>query len=388
MIEIEEALSIITRNSILIQEKEVKILDALNYCLADNLISPMSLPPFDQSAMDGYAICGVCESYDVIGEVQAGSSISYKINTGEAFRIFTGAMIPDGTTAIAKQEIVERSGNEIRILEEVKIGTSIRIMGEELRKGSLVVKRNTLLTPAAIGLLSGLGIQNVKVIGKPKVTVIVTGDELTSLGQKLEKGKIYESNSYTLKSVLKSMGYDAEVKRVKDDFDATKKVICDAIDKNDVVILTGGISVGDYDFGGKALHSIGVKEEFYKVNQKPGKPVFYGIKNDVKIFGLPGNPAAVLTCFYMYVLPAIRKMAGHLDALLEKRVVDLNHDYVKRGARSYLLKAKVNNGSVQVHSGQSSAMLSSFVDANCLLLIDAEEGVIKKGERVTIFMLP
>jgi len=237
-------------------------------------------------------------------------------------------------------------------------------------------------------LLSGLGLEKVKVISQPKITVIVTGNELTPLGQELKEGKIYESNSYTLRSVLQSVGYNSEVLRVKDDFEDTKRVISNAIEKSDVVIMTGGISVGDYDFVGKALESLGVEQAFYKVNQKPGKPIFYGTKDKVKIFGLPGNPAAVLTCFYMYVVPAIRKMTGYSNPLLEKREVMLGHDYVKKGTRSYILKAKVKNGQVKIHSGQSSAMLSSFVDANCLLLIDSEEGTLKAGEKVTVYMLP
>ncbi|MBL1281059.1 MAG: molybdopterin molybdotransferase MoeA [Fluviicola sp.] len=388
MIEINEAINIITNNSTLLKEKEMDIIDVLNHCLSEDIFSPMFLPPFDQSAMDGYAVCGEFETYKLVGEVQAGDAVSFRINKGEACRIFTGAITPEGTTAIAKQEIVKRNNNEIRILEKVKEGTSIRRKGEELEKGALVIKKSTLLTPAAIGLLSGLGLEKVKVISQPKITVIVTGNELTPLGQELKEGKIYESNSYTLRSVLQSVGYNSEVLRVKDDFEDTKRVISNAIEKSDVVIMTGGISVGDYDFVGKALESLGVEQAFYKVNQKPGKPIFYGTKDKVKIFGLPGNPAAVLTCFYMYVVPAIRKMTGYSNPLLEKREVMLGHDYVKKGTRSYILKAKVKNGQVKIHSGQSSAMLSSFVDANCLLLIDSEEGTLKAGEKVTVYMLP
>ena len=388
MIKVKDAINLVKNNPIILEKKVVGLLDSLSYCLAEDIFSTMNMPPFSQSAMDGYAICGDLSNFKVIGEIQAGDTNLYELNSGEAYRIFTGAMIPQNTTAIAKQEIVDRNNNDITLLESVKLGTSIRIAGEEIEKGSLVMKKGTLINAAAVGLLSSFGIQNVKVYSKPKITVVVTGDELTPLGEELQLGKIYESNSYTLRSVLTGLGYSAEVKKVKDNFEDTKKMLELAIENSDMLIVTGGISVGDYDFVGKALNELKVKEEFYKVNQKPGKPVFYGLKNNVKIFGLPGNPAAVLTCFYIYVLPAIRKMMGYENALLEQRKVLLNHDFNRKGSRSYILKAKTNNGEVEVHTGQSSAMLSSFVDANCLLFIDSNQSLVEKGTSVTVFMLP
>lgn len=389
MIDIESAIQKIVNSTIFTNSVETEITNALDCYLAQDIISPINMPPFSQSAMDGYAICGDSETFMVIGEIKAGDTHSFTLKSGEAYRIFTGAMIPENTTSVAKQEIViKHDNNQITLTEKVKIGMSIRLEGEELSKGEKVLKKGTKINPAAIGLLSGLGLQQVEVYQKPKITVIVTGSELTKLGLPLEKGKIYESNSFTIKSALLENGFESTVQWVKDDFQSTFDLINLAIKNNDVVIMTGGISVGDYDFVGKALNEIGVKEMFYKVNQKPGKPIYYGEKNNVKVFGLPGNPAAALTCFYIYVLTAIKVMIGSQNPQLSQAKATINHHHTKKGDRAHLLKAQVNQNTVTVHAGQSSAMLSSFVDANCLIHLKSDVNNVNKGETVTVFMLP
>ena len=388
MIEIDEAINLVAQSSIRLKNVELLLIDALNHYLSEDIYSNMDMPPFSQSAMDGYAICGEMNSFDVVGEVQAGDIDLKSLSEGQAYRIFTGAMIPKWTTAIAKQEIVERSGSKIELTEKIKLGTSIRLKGEEIQSGQILLKSGIQINPAAIGLMSGLGIAKVKVIKRPKITLVVTGDELTQLEEELILGRIYESNSYMLKAALLNSGFDVKISLVKDNYLETKKTIELAIQTNDLVIVTGGISVGDYDFVGKALNEIGVKEIFYKVNQKPGKPLYYGEKNNVKIFALPGNPAAALTCFYVYVLSAIKLMMGDSNPTLEKRKAIIAHDYSKKGDRAHFLKAQFNNHQVVVHSGQSSAMLSSFVDANCLLYLGGNVREVKLGEEVEILMLP
>ena len=388
MIGIKDAINLVASSTIKLDSIDSELIDALNYNLSEDIYSNMDMPPFSQSAMDGYAICGDGDGFDVLGEIKAGDTDQYNLTDGQAYRIFTGAMIPEGTTAIAKQEIVERSIDKIQVQEKIKQGTSIRLKGEEIRSGQIVLKAGTKINPAAIGLLSGLGVSKVKVIKQPITTLVVTGDELIQLGEELKLGKIYESNSYMLKSALLNSGFDSNIVLVKDNYLETKNRIESAIETSDLVIITGGISVGDYDFVGKALNEIGVKELFYKVNQKPGKPLFYGEKNNVKIFALPGNPAAALTCFYVYVLLAIKLMMGCPGPGLTKRKARITHDYIKKGDRSHLLKAQLNNDEVIVHKGQSSAMLSSFVDTNCLVYISGEVTEVKTGEELEVYMLP
>lgn len=389
MISIKEALTRVRENTAKLDSVNVNLLNALGSVLSESIQSPINMPPFDQSAMDGYALGGEALVYTVVTEIQAGASATEKsLHRGEAARIFTGAMIPEGTTSIAKQEIVKRDGDTITLLEKVREGMSIRKKGEELAINELAISKGTYLNPAAIGFLSGLGIQKVNVYRKPKIAVIVTGNELTKPGEKLLPGRIYESNSATLTSVLKHAGFDSSLVTIKDDFNSTKESIGNAIDQNDVVIITGGISVGDYDFVGKALAELQVEEVFYKVKQKPGKPLFYGKKEGKTIFALPGNPAAVLTCYYIYVRTAIRSLIGVSTPMLEERQASILHDFSKKGDRAHLLKAYITNEGVQVHTGQSSAMLSSFVGANSLIYLSEEDREIKKGDNVLVYILP
>ena len=389
MISIKEALARVKENTAKLGSVKIDLLSALGSVLSESIESPINMPPFDQSAMDGYALGGDAAVYTVVSEIQAGASVTGKpLSRGEAARIFTGAMIPEGTVSIAKQEIVKRQGDTITLVEEVREGMSIRRKGEELAINELAISKGTYLNPAAIGFLSGLGIQKVNVYRKPKIAVIVTGNELTKPGEKLLPGRIYESNSATLTSVLKHAGFDSSLVTVKDDFNSTKETIGNAIDQNDVVIITGGISVGDYDFVGKALAELQVEEVFYKVKQKPGKPLFYGKKGAKSIFALPGNPAAVLTCYYIYVRTAIRGLIGISTPMLEEREVSLLHDFTKKGDRAHFLKAYLTPEGVKVHAGQSSAMLSSFVGANSLIYLSEEDREIKKGDKVLVYILP
>jgi len=388
MISINEAITIVKNSKIRLEPITLNTLDALNYFLAKDIYSPINMPPFSQSAMDGYAVCGELNSYTVIGEIKAGDTQLLELKNGEAFRIFTGAMTPNNTTSIAKQEIVDRIENKITLTESLKKGTSIRLVGEELKQNDLVLKKGTKITPAAVGLLSGLGFETISVYKKPTITLIVTGDELTKIGQPLLPGKIYESNSFTIKSALLNYGYQCDLKFVKDNFEDTKNTIDLAIKQSDLVILTGGISVGDYDFVGKALHGLNVKQQFYKVNQKPGKPLYYGELNNTKIFALPGNPAAALTCFYVYVLTALQSMMGNQNPTLSSATVKLTHNHNKKGDRANLLKALVQNNQVQIHKGQSSAMLSSFVEANCLIHLQSGDYTLNSGDEVEILLIP
>ena len=388
MIDVKEALNQVVNNAGLLPVDTMNLADAQGYYLSADVLSPMAMPPFDRSAMDGYAISGNKEIYTVVGEVKAGDTKSVDINEGEATRIFTGGLVPNGATAVAKQEIVKEVDNGIMLEEAVKTGANIRLEGEEVTPGQTILKSGTKLNAAAVGLLAGLGISTVEVYKKPIVNLVVTGSELVKPGNSLKRGQIYESNAIMLKAALANLGLDAKMTYVEDDYSATKSCIETALSTGDFVILTGGISVGDYDFVGKALNELGVREIFYKVRQKPGKPLYFGKYNSVNVFALPGNPAAALTCFYMYVIPALKTVSGCQNSLLKQRQVRLIHDYEKSGGRAHLLKARVTNGQIEVHNGQSSAMLSTFVDANCFLFLSEAQQQLKRGDVVEAYMLP
>lgn len=369
---------------------EVTTDESLGFILSETVFSPINMPPFNQSAMDGYALGDATSSrYKLIDEVKAGdSSDSMLLKSGEAIRIFTGGMVPKGTVTIAKQEIVNTNGEYISLSEKIKINQNIRPEGEQIEKGNLAIEKGKLIDAGVVGYLYGIGVNRVTVTKKPTVTIIATGNELTKPGEKLKLGKIYESNTYTLKAAFEEINIEAKIQTVEDNYKSTVEIIYEAINNYDLVVLTGGISVGDYDFVGKAFHELGVEEKFYKVKQKPGKPIFFGKKGKTTVFGLPGNPAAALSCFYMYVVPAIRKFQGFKKVHLEKRILNLTNDFEKSNKLSHFLKAYYNENDVEILNHQSSAMLRSFATANCIVLLEEKREHWKKGDSVEVFILP
>lgn len=386
-----EAIDIINKYVSNGKETNLNLNNALNHILSKDIYSPIYFPPFAQSAMDGYAISHISESliYSIAGEVAAGDNAEdIQIGERDAVRIFTGAMLPSNTIAVIKQEDVELVDvKTIAINKVVKAEENIRPIGEQTKTGELILSKGTKLTPGSIGYLAMLGISTVSVYKKPTIIIIATGSELLPQGEKLTPGKIYESNTYTLKAALQSQGFKADVKIVKDDPESTNTIAKEAIEKYDFIIFTGGISVGDYDFVHDVLVECGVQELFYKVKQKPGKPLYFGMKDNKIIFALPGNPAAVLTSFYIYVLEALGKYLGDdkLKLSHSHRVIDDN--YVKSKNLTYFLKGKKSKTEVSILKDQSSAMLSSFVHADCLIILPEGVEKIEKGEKVEIISL-
>lgn len=391
MVTVEKALELVRKSIIPTNQKESKsVLKALNQTLFEDVFSPINMPPFRQSAMDGYAV-HLHDNlvYKVIDEVKAGDGHNPDLKPGEATRIFTGAAVPDSANAVVIQEKVLVNGNEIRVENQIKLNDNIRPLGEQVKLGDMALKKGTKLTPAAIGFLSSLGITDVSVYKKPSIALIVTGNELMEAGKPLSYGKVYESNSGLLRSALLDLGFsNVSVHRVEDSYDKTLGLLDKAVEENDLIIISGGISVGDYDFVGKALGELKVEEVFYKVKQKPGKPLFFGKKEDKIIFALPGNPASALTCFYIYVNCALQIMNGNTMHLSTKNKAKLTSSYNKKGERAEFLKAYYENGQVTILEGQSSAMLQTYALANSLVYLPLESVEINKNDEVTVITLP
>ena len=386
MIQVEEALSIIAENSINMPVQKIQVSKSLGYILAETVYSPIAMPPFRQSAMDGYAfIHSEKHQYDIVGISQAGDHSKIKLKENEAVRIFTGAHVPNNADTVIMQEHVMATEKSILITRMPEQFANVRNKGEQIGEEEVVFKANTLITPAAIGFLACLGITEVEVFKKPKVAILVTGNELVEPGQKLSKGKIYESNSVMLQAALQTIGIKkTKVYKVKDNLKATKKALKEILKKNDIVLISGGISVGDYDFVKEALLENGVQELFYKINQKPGKPMFFGSKNDTLVFALPGNPASSLTNFYIYVYPAIKNRMGFSDIHLKKMLRKLNENVTNTTGKTLFLKALYDETNVTVLDGQSSAMLNTFAIANSLLVVPNDVESLKKGQLVTL----
>ena len=390
MVSVAEALKRISNLEVEPQIIELALSNSVNYVLAEDCVSPINMPPFEQSAMDGYAINldDNLTEFTVVGEIKAGDSAeNLKLSKGEAFRIFTGSMLPDAANSIVKQEDVERVSDKIKIVKLPQKGENIRFLGEQIKKDQIAVLKDVLLTPGVIGFISMLGFSSVKVYRKPKITIIATGNELVKSGNELKIGQIYESNTNTLLAALSTFGFESEVHVVEDSYNKIRFEIEQAIEISDLVIMTGGISVGDYDFVSKILSDIQVEEIFYKVKQKPGKPLFLGKKEEKIIFALPGNPAAVLTTFYIYVLPILEKMVGRKKAFLRKGELKLSNDFQKTPNLSFFLKGYINADSVSILPAQSSAMLSSFVEADCLIFLEENKTNWIKNELVSVCYL-
>ena len=361
---------------------------ALGRLITSPILAPIAMPPFNQSAMDGYAICGIQQKFELKGEIKAGDPpLTKSLSEGEAIRIFTGAIIPENTTAVVKQEDASQKGKIITIHCPILPEMNIRKRGEEFEEGDLIIDKGTFLSPALIGLISTIGIEEIEVTKLPKISIIATGSELVKQGQKLLPGQIYESNSFMIEAAVRELGFQATTHQVIDDYSSTKSKLEAELTRNDILIVTGGISVGDYDFVERAFKEIGVKKVFHKVNQKPGKPVYFGIQNSKLVFGLPGNPAAALTCFYLYITPVLAKLSGR-DSFLKEKEAALDQHYIKKGNRAHLLLGTLRDNKVKICSQQSSSMLSTFAQANCLIHITGDQRAIKQGNIVKVLILP
>ena len=390
MISVNDAIKIIDTNCKALLTHKVDTVASLGYTLSKSIISDLNFPPFDQSAMDGYALNFKegANKYKIIGEVKAGDQdLNLKIKPGQGVRIFTGAKIPSDCTTVIQQEWCIKNKTEIKFTQKPINKINIRKKGEQIQKGNKALQKGVNISPGLIGYLTGLGVEKVDVVMKPKIGIVITGNELTELGEKLEEGKIYESNSYMLIAALKKYHYDSiNLYRTIDDYEQTKNKINSAIIENDVVLISGGISVGEYDFVEKSLINLNVKKHFHKVNQKPGKPLFYGSIGDKHIFGLPGNPGAALTCFYIYVLRLLSVLSAVKYPIKIKRV-NLNYNYKKKSGRSEFLKVELKDNVAHICDFQNSSMLRAFENANALVYIDEKVEIINPSQDLDAYLL-
>ncbi len=390
MISVKEAINFVVNNTnatTAIKEKSLQ--ECLGFTLAKDVLSAINMPPFRQSSMDGYAIHIHDENtYKLVGEVQAGSSNHPTLQKGEAVRIFTGAPVPDTANCVIIQENVQVENKIIRYDKKTILNDNIRSIGDQTHKGAIALKKGTKLNAAAIGYLTTLGVTMVNVYAKPQVAILITGDELVEAGKELSYGKVYESNAAMLKNALLSIGYQATVHQVKDNYEATRNTLAAIIENNDLVFISGGISVGDYDFVGKALKELAVNQIFYKVKQKPGKPLFFGKKDDTTIFALPGNPASALCCFYIYGHLALERISGNTTFKHQKMKLSCDTDFIKKGTRAQFLKADTQGNSVRILEGQNSATLHTYAVSNALVFLEEETMQVTKGEIVTLYKLP
>jgi len=389
MISVEQALKAIDENVSVAKAIQMNLSKALGYVLAEDITSPMDMPPFPQSAMDGYAVkLNGTNTFNLVGEVKAGDGHEPQLNQGEAIRIFTGAPVTASADLVVRQEDCNVVENVLEVNPLPKTGANIRPKAEQTVSGDIALRKGQAINAAAIGYLATLGVTEVSVFPKPKVAILVTGNELVAPGQELNYGQIYESNAIMLQSALTNYGIEqSDVYRVKDDYESTRDELSKMLSSYDVILCSGGISVGDYDFVGKALIELDVKEIFYKIKQKPGKPLFFGKKENALVFALPGNPAAALTCFNVYVIKALNLLTGKRPQGLVRIKKNITTDFSRKGDRAQFLKGSICGNEVAIMEGQSSAMLHTYALSNTLVFIPLEMTSVKKGEPVECILI-
>jgi molybdopterin molybdotransferase len=391
LITVEKAISLVLENVKCTPKTErISVEKAHGYVLAEDIIAPINLPTFKQSAMDGYALhFGDTRTYTVKGEIKAGDVSSINLSEGEAVRIFTGAQVPVTANTVVKQELISREGNTISIKGDINLGSNIRPVGEQIKKDTLALSKNVTLFPSTLGFLASLGITQVLIYKKPTVAIVVTGNELVEIGTPLTEGKVYESNTLMLKNALAGLGiHEVSIQKVADDYNKTETVLNKTLDTYDFTIVSGGISVGDYDFVSDALTAIGVDEVFYKVKQKPGKPLYFGKKNNRFVFALPGNPASALSCFYVYVALAIARYSGKESSDVRSQKLLSVHSFKKNGTIAQFLKAFATAETVEILDSQASSMLRSFAVSNALVYMPEGEQNIDTGDELNVLLLP
>ena len=355
----------------------LSILQALDCFAAEDYFARLPLPNFDNSAMDGYAvIASDCRSgarLRVVSEQPAGVDRQLRVALGEAVRIFTGAPMPAGADAVVMQEDVTRDGGEIVVNEDVDPDQFIRRRGCDIGEGQKILDKGERIRAATLALLASQGFTEISVGGDVSASIISTGDELARPGDKLEPGQIYESNSVLLQALLQHCGVLAvSVEHCGDDADSLGKVLAAAI-KNQVVIISGGVSVGEHDLVQKVLRSLGAKIDIWRVAIKPGKPFLFGRIGECSVFGLPGNPVSAFATFLQFVRPAILKMMGASELDLPKVPAKLAVDLLNDGDRVHYIRGKFENGGFTPVGRQESHALFGLSRANALLRLPVGE---------------
>ena len=382
MLSVEEARQRMLDTIPILPSEKREILECTGYVLAEALHATENIPPFDNSAMDGYAVraADVKDAtqqkpavLSVVETIAAGYAPTKQVAAGQAARIMTGAMMPQGADAVVMQEVTQQDADEVKIFESIDKTGNVRFTGESVTEGQQVMGKGKHLRPSEVSMLASLNCAEATVHRKPTVAIVSTGDELTPLGEPLEPGKIRDSNRYGLYAqVEEAGGIPIDMGIAPDDEAETERIFRAALAKADALITSGGVSVGEHDVVKTVLAKLG-EINFWRVAMKPGKPQAYGIADGKPIFGLPGNPVSSLVVFELFVRPALLKMAGHTDLLRPTFKANLMESVTNRDGRVNYMRAilSVSDGRItaEITGPQGSGILHSLVLANGLITI-------------------
>jgi molybdopterin molybdotransferase len=373
----------------------VALAAALDRVLAEDVTSAIDLPPFDNSAMDGFAVVAGDEpELEVIGESRAGHPSAAAVRAGTAIRISTGAMLPAGATAVVPVERTEAldGGGRVRV-EPVADGANIRRAGEDVHASETVLRRGAALGPAELGVAAAVGCAGLACARQPRVALLVTGDELTDPGRPLGPGGIYSSNGYALAAQVERAGAAlASSERVPDSAGGTRAAIAAALDaRPELVIVSGGVSVGPHDHVKGALAELGVEERFWGVSLRPGKPTWFGVREPTLVLGLPGNPVSAMVTFHLFARPALAALQG-ADPSPRRASAVAAGPITRNAKREQAVRVRLDSAAdgpprASLTGEQGSHMLTSLVGADGLALIPAGEGALETGERLEVELL-
>lgn len=399
MISVEEAFRTIQAHLRPLAAERVPLIEAAGRVLAEPIVAPANIPPFDNSAMDGYAVRSAdltaATELDpvplkVVGAIAAGAAGGPPVEPGTAVRIMTGAPLPDGADAVIMREETRELGDRIEALAAVAPDEHIRRAGEDVRQGAVVFAGGHALNPAALGVLASLGFSEVTVRRRPTVAILGTGDELVPLGQPLGAGQIHDSSAIALEALVRGMGgLPTYLGIARDDADDLRAKIKEGAE-HDVLLTTGGVSVGDHDLVKAVLGELG-ELHVWRINMQPGKPLAFGRIGDTLVFGLPGNPVSSLVAFEVFVRPALRALQGHQRLHRPQFKATLLQPITKQQPRRQYLRAVVDSegGSfnVMLTGPQGSHQLTSVARANALLVLSEGERRYMPGDRVPFWFL-
>jgi len=393
---VNEALNVIKNKLTAIENQQTVILpNALGMTLAEDIISPINVPNYQNSAMDGYALSGSNipeegeQELKIVGVAYAGTPFNGDIGQDECVRIMTGAKIPDGVDTVIEQEKVQLNGDFITIGNNNKPGQNVRNIGEDIAKDSVVLASGSCLGAAQMGVLASLGIASIKVRRKLRVAVFSSGDEIRSIGETLDGSQIYDSNRYTITSLLKNLGVEVIDLGVVPDTQATIQQTLEVASlEADMIITSGGVSVGDADYIKQSLQTKG-EIYFSKLHLKPGRPLTFGRLNQACFFGLPGNPVAVMVTFMYFVRPAIKQLMGQTDIELTNFEAACQSELRKHSGRTEIQRGileqdKEQGLMVRTTGKQGSGVLSSMSRGNCFIYLDHEMQSVSSGDKVTV----
>ncbi|HDV7284175.1 TPA: molybdopterin molybdotransferase MoeA [Mannheimia haemolytica] len=378
--------------------EQLPLNECANRVLAEDIFSPINVPNFDNSAMDGYAvrISDLAQNLTlkVAGKAFAGNPFNGEIKSGKCVRIMTGALVPQGIDAVVMQEeTMLNDDGSVTFNSVPKLGSNIRRIGEDVKQGALVLGKGSLLNVASLPLLASLGIASVPVFAKLKVAILSTGDELTSVGEPLSEGKIYDTNRFAVRLMLEKLNCEIlDFGILPDDPILFEQTFRQAQQQADVLITSGGVSVGEADFTKDVLEKLG-EIGFWKIAMKPGKPFAFGKLEQAWFFGLPGNPVSALVTFYQLVQPALAKLSGlsaDKIAKLTQNLTACSAEKLKKAVgrqdfqRGYYYANEKGELEVRAVGTQGSHIFSAFNESNCFIVLEAERGNVEAGEKVTI----